>query len=431
MASHDLTATMMKYLDRHQILPLLEFLQDKKLFNSKDLQKAKYDLVSKTKMVDYAIEEYKALNGTEEVPGGMEEQRTTVYNEISTLQEACGALLKILHTEDDNVEDRPSLEALKQQGVTPSNIAALYPYAKLNFDCGSYGLAAKTLEYFRLLSDDDDLKFWALWGKLAAEILMVNCEVANEDMKQLRSEIDRRVLTDHMEQLQQRTWLIHWSLFIFFNLDGGLSNMMEFMFQEKIVNAIQTNCPHILRYIVTAVIVNKSRKNVVKDVIRILLSEKLAYQDPLTELLLATCSDFDFTKTQALLKQCKEVVESDFFLNQNGDESQIAEQFMDGARLLVFETCCRIHSRISIDDMAGYLDLDVKEAEHEIMKLIREGNVDANIDSEKRQVVVSMQERSVYQMVINQTKSKNLDNRSNQLIQQVEKKLAMRDDPRD
>lgn len=34
-------------------------------------------------------------------------------------------------------------------------------------------------------------------------------------------------------QLQQRVWLIHWSLFIFFNTEGGRSQMIEFLFNER------------------------------------------------------------------------------------------------------------------------------------------------------------------------------------------------------
>lgn len=318
---YDLTVVLMKYLDRHQILPLLEFLQDKNLYNSKDLQKAKLDLVSKTSMVDFAVEEYEALYPDREVPQEMKDQRTKVHKLLATTSAACGKLQEIVHDEKDDpyrlLDERPNSELLRnqcsQKGVTAENIAALYPYAKLTYDTGSYQIAAKTLQIFRLLSDDDDLKFWALWGKLAAEILMVNCEVALRDLGELRTEIDRRVFSDHLEQLQQRTWLVHWSLFIFFNLEGGLSEMVDFLFQEKLINTILTNCPHIMRYIVTAAIVNKSRKNVMKDIIKILSAERSSYSDPFVEFVCEVSTQFDFSKSRELLRQCKQVVENDFF----------------------------------------------------------------------------------------------------------------------
>lgn len=262
--------TMIQYLDRHQVLPLLEFLQEKQMYNARSLQKAKLDLVSKTKMVDFAIEEYKQLHNTEDAPAEMEALRPAVYEEMEQKQAACGPLLAVLHPDEDAEPLEVGIDYPRSNGVTEEHIAALYPYAKLNYDIGRYQLAATTLKYFRMWSDDEEKKFWALWGKLAAEILMVNCEDAYEDLKELRNEIDKRVFADHLEQLQQRTWLIHWSLFIFFNLEGGLSAMIDFLFQDRLMNTIQTNCPHILRYIACAVIINKTRKSVLKDTIKLL-----------------------------------------------------------------------------------------------------------------------------------------------------------------
>ena len=76
-----------------------------------------------------------------------------------------------------------------------------------------------------------------------------------------------------MVQLQQRTWLIHWSLFVFFNDPkgrgrDGITDM--FLNQPQYANAIQTVCPHILRYLTAAVITNKRRKNVLKDLVKII-----------------------------------------------------------------------------------------------------------------------------------------------------------------
>jgi len=61
-------------------------------------------------------------------------------------------------------------------------------------------------------------KFLALWGKLAAEILIVHFEAAFKDVMALKEVIDSRTGVDHLTQLQQRTWLLHWSLFLLFNL---------------------------------------------------------------------------------------------------------------------------------------------------------------------------------------------------------------------
>ena len=62
-----------------------------------------------------------------------------------------------------------------------------------------------------------------------------------------------------------------------------------------------------------------------------------------------------------------------------------------------------------------------------IVALIRESGVNANIDSANKQLVVATQKRSMTQMVIDLSKSRNLEHRSNQLIAQVKKKWAVLD----
>lgn len=73
-----------------------------------------------------------------------------------------------------------------------------------------------------------------------------------------------------MEQLQQRSWLIHWSLFVFFNHEKGRDGIIDLFFQPAYLNTIQTTCPHVLRYLTTAVITNKRRRNVLKDLVRVI-----------------------------------------------------------------------------------------------------------------------------------------------------------------
>ena len=144
------------------------------------------------------------------------------------------------------------------------SIDALYRFAKFQFECGNYSAAADYLYHFRTLSTNQDKNFSALWGKFAAEILMQNWDAAMEDMKEIIEAKVRRNFprfyylnifvsqnfVSPLKQLQQRTWLIHWSLFVFFNHPNGRNGIVDLFFQDRYLNAIQTNCPHILRYLV-------------------------------------------------------------------------------------------------------------------------------------------------------------------------------------
>lgn len=137
-----------------------------------------------------------------------------------------------------------------------------------------------------------------LWGKLASEILVQNWETALEDVNKLREYIDSNVIGNSLQILQQRTWLIHWSLFVFFNHVKGRDLIIEmFLYRPQYVyicfraikkrvtfdqtlkimyyfysylNAIQTMCPHILRYLAAAVIVNRSRRSILKDLVKVI-----------------------------------------------------------------------------------------------------------------------------------------------------------------
>ena len=179
----DLTPRLAACLDKHMVLPLLDFLSEKKMYDQKELLAAKIELASKTKMVDFHAGEYKSLHGKE--PADVEAHKAAVYAELQASQSAVGPLLAILNDENHLAEELVKeerfnpIELDKSHGVSAQNIDALYTFAKLNFDCGRYRDSADYLYYYRLLTRADqpeevEKNYQALWGKLASEILMVS-----------------------------------------------------------------------------------------------------------------------------------------------------------------------------------------------------------------------------------------------------------------
>jgi translation initiation factor 3 subunit E len=68
MSEHDLTKTIIPYLDRHLVFPLLAHLLETSLFPVEDVQRAQYELAKSTNMVDYAVMLYGQVNGEDTEP---------------------------------------------------------------------------------------------------------------------------------------------------------------------------------------------------------------------------------------------------------------------------------------------------------------------------------------------------------------------------
>jgi translation initiation factor 3 subunit E len=402
MAAYDLSRTIGSFLDKHLIFPLFEFVQERKIYPEEEVLKGKLELILKTNMVDFASDIYKSLYKTDAVPAEMKEKRDVVVAQLRKLQADCAPLLAVLDNEElvkklrnDKQFNLPFLH--DNYEVNQENVDALYKYAKFQFEIGNYTPVAAYLSHFRALSSNSDKNFSALWGKLAAEILTHNWDTALDDLNRLKDLIETRGFSP-LVQLQQRTWLIHWSLFVFFNHPNGRNGIIDTFFTDRYLNAIQTTCPHILRYLTAAVITNRRKRNVLKDLVKVIQQESYKYRDPITEFVESLYVNFDFEGAQKKLRECRDVLMSDFFLVSCHDE------FIENARLFIFETYCRIHQRIDIGMLAEKLNMDQESAERWIVNLIRNARLDAKIDSANNLVVMGSQHPSVYQQVIEKTK---------------------------
>nr|CAD7396433.1 unnamed protein product [Timema poppensis] len=269
MAKFDLTSRMAQYLDRHLVFPLLEFLSAKQIYEENELLQGKLDILSKTNMVDYAIDIRKQLYPKQEVPETLKNRRVQVLSQLQELQNEVAPILK-------------------------------------------------------LLSDD----------------------VAMKTMETLR---DSKAL-------------------------------LNFLTKEH-----DTMCPHILRYLATAVIINRSRRSALKDLVKVIQQESYTYRDPITEFLEHLYVNFDF----------------------------------DGAR----ENSCN-YAISSYIMLAEKLNMNPEEAECWIVNLIRNARLDAKIDSKLAHVVMGTQPLSPYQQLVEKIDS--LSVRSEALQSLIERKLKAR-----
>lgn len=429
MAKYDLTSRMVQYLDRHLVFPLLEFLSAKEIYDENELLQAKLDILSKTSMVDYAIDIWNQLYPNEPVPEEMKVKRGQVVSQLQELQNEVEKILIIISNDEvmkktETMRDSKSLiNYLSSFDFKIERMDSMYKLAKYRYDTGNYSVSASHLYFWMLVIPPTDKNYLnVLWGKLASEILVQSWDSALEDLNKLRDFIDStNIFSSSLQLLQQRTWLIHWSLFVFFNHVKGKDLIIEmFLYRPHYLNAIQTMCPHILRYLATAVIINRQRRSALKDIVKVIQQESYTYRDPITEFLEHLYVNFDFDGARQKLHECQTVLFNDFFLIACLDE------FVENARLMIFETFCRIHQCISIGMLAEKLNMNPDEAECWIVNLIRNARLDAKIDSKLGHVVMGTQPLSPYQQLIEKIDS--LSVRSEALSQIIEKKLKAKSD---
>lgn len=428
VADYDLTSKLGPFLDRHLVFPLMEFLSVKRIYDETDLQRAKLELLSNTNMVDFAMDIHGSLYPGQPVPAELPERRSRVVSELKRLQTETEPIFKIFSDNEVQKQLQTSRDhralmqfLIENHDFRPEMLDTLYTFAKFQYECGNYSGAADYLYLHRGLVPVSDKNFLnGLWGKLASEILTQNWENALEDLNRLKEFIESNLTTSPLQALQQRTWLIHWSLFVFFNHSKGRELIIEmFLYQQPYLNALQTMCPHVLRYLATAVVINKnSRRAAMKDLVRVIQQESYTYKDPITEFLAHLYVDFDFDAAQEKLQQCAAVLENDFFL------VACQTDFIENARLMIFELFCRIHQCISINMLAEKLNMSPKDAERWIVNLIRQAKLDAKIDSQQGHVVMGTQAVSPYQQLIEKTKT--LSFRTQMLAINVEKKATAR-----
>jgi len=421
MARYDLTSKLTPFLDKHLIFPILHFLKELGAYKHQDIARSELHLLNDTFMLDFASDKYDELG--EEKPEALGIKRQQVIDQLAAARDQELGLLQILEDEE-SVKKMHSLksvsEVCEQFDVTMEQVEGLVTYAKLQFECGNYSLSAELIKHYRGMMDKDSERVMTsksvacIWGSIASLLLNREFEDAADNIATLNEFLENAKMGKR-EVLLQRTWLTHWTMFAIFKSENVPTKALDIFLHEKSLSIISISCPHIFRYVSACLILHQKRLRLaLKETVWIIQLEQGAYSDPITRFLVALYMDLDFDLAQQELQECRKVCKADFFLAHHW------EDFEENARLLIFETYCRIHQCINIDMIATRLAMTPAEAELWIVKLIQNAKLDARIDSEKSRVVMSKAPPSVYHQVIEKTK--NLSFRSTMLLSNLEKR---------
>ncbi|KAG4305633.1 hypothetical protein PORY_001189 [Pneumocystis oryctolagi] len=413
-SQYDLVPRMFPYLDKHLIFPLLEFLQEKNIYEKKFILHAKYDLLVDTHMTDYIMnlsQEMKLIDPSFENRIEFDKKKEKELEEFETLDKESKGVLEVLENPEIiaalRQDKAQNLQYLKESyGITVEMINSLYRLGKFQYNSGNYTNAVDLLYHFRALSMDNELNISATWGKLASEILTVNWERALEEVNKLKDIIDTKNFSSPVFQLKHRTWLIHWSLFPFFNHETGKEALCELFFSSSYMNTIQTSCPWILRYLTVAVITTRSQtRNAIhyqrrmKELVKVIDQESYEYTDPVIQFVKVLYIQFDFEDAQNFLKEAEKVLKNDFFLVGTCTE------FIDSAHYLIAEAYCKIYQRIDINDLSKRLNF----SHDQIVKFIHDDIVDLNakIDFKEGTIVMNHLSQAIYQQIVERIKGLN------------------------
>lgn len=417
---YDLVQKMIPFFDRHLVYPILESLGD--IYDDKTITKLTFELFKETNMTNFLETQWKELDGGA-LPAEIVARKEQNEKEHTRLSTETKKVLDILSQQEvqDHLKQDKNLNQeylLKNHDITEVDVDRLYEFGQFQYNSGDYGMASDLLSNFRALSTNSDKVLSATWGKLACEIIRTEWVSAMKELSKLREVVDSRSFAEPLTQLHHRTWIIHWSLFPFYNAENGLDALLDLFFSSSYMSTIQAACPWVLRYLVAAVVGSESstKNNLsnptfqkrLKDLIRVVGQEQYEYNDPLTDFIRALYIDFDFQEANAKLNESIVILKTDFFL------SNVSEIFVKNARHLISEVYCRVHQKIDLNDLSKSLNLSREDGEKWIANLIKETKMDAKIDESQGTVVLNHPQSSVYQQVIEKTKG--LSFKANQIL---------------
>jgi hypothetical protein len=141
--------------------------------------------------------------------------------------------------------------------------------------------------------------------------LKMKC-INEDDLKELKDAIEIRNVSP-MEQLRQRGWICHWSLFVHFTQKDSYDNFLDFFSDRVYIQTMQNICPWLLRYYGVAILLSTKRKNMIRDLLNEIQDLSHLYTDPILSFITTLYDSFDIDLTQIKLKETLLLMKNDFF----------------------------------------------------------------------------------------------------------------------
>lgn len=402
------------------------------MYDAKDITKEKINAIKSTNMMELIEDEYAKFKddsdmekALEECKADMETRKTEIFKQLDNEPEGVTRVKQLFDNETLLAELKGtanlSLDYLSANlSINAETLDSFYQYSKFKYECGVYEEAATMLNNFlSIVQVQSSSVIGALWGRLACRILQAGWEESVADFIAVKDAIESRGITP-MDQLFQRAWLLHWSLFVFMNQRDGFDAHGEFFSEKIYLQTLENLCPWMLRYYTLTCIVGSKKRNTMRDLLLEIQHLKHVYSDPITQFIEALYQDFDFELAQVKLKESQEIIKNDFFMHIHAD------RFMQEARMVICEVYCTINRRIDLSSLSQKLELTEDEAEKWMVDMVQKSSSpslhNAKIDSSGKQVIMSPPNKGGQQEIVDRTRD--LTVRSGMLSSNIDSLLA-------
>lgn len=423
---------MSPFLDVHMVSPLLDHLAEMALYSPTILSKEKIKIVEPTNMITLAEDEYEKYPDDAEMQAEyalrkpiFEERTDKIFdlidNEPANVQIVTAFFENTIVVQELKTNSNLTADYLfENHAISGEALESYFKFSKFKYECGMYSDAEDMLgNYLSITQVNSSYTLGALWGRLACRILQAKWADSLADLIAVKDAIEVRHIAP-LDQLRQRAWLMHWSLFVYLNRGPeGVDALVDLFSDKAYLQTLENLCPWLLRYYSAAVILSPSKRHTkLRDLLSEISSMSYQYSDPITLFLGSLFDQFDFDEAQTRLKECQELVRTDFFLQIH------AAKFVQEARMLICEMYCAINRKVDLTMLADKLQLTDEEAERWMVDMVR-GNtssqgatLDARIDSSGKQVIISAPARSAHKQIVEA--SRDLTTRSGILSNNLE-----------
>lgn len=421
------------YLDRHFVLKVASILESEEGKSAKELSMLRWQVYEHSLHTDDVVLETYALAHNVAVTAIPAAVKDMIASRKARIAESETKATAFLSTIDAVLKGDISVspDADYTGPVPHAPLDVLFAHARVLYESGAYATAHAALSLHQTLSTKlsatDRRPLAQLWGYAAAAIMADALPVAATTLRVIADTI-----RDSPQALAARLYVAHWGLLVFFlplptapldafvaasaadasaaagaadgipsgctaarsSLAGHADWFVRNVILEeryRICSAVQAAAPHLLRYMSVALISSKLRttgRGTLRPLTTALVQEQRVHNDSICSFVRLLNDARDVAGAQAALRASRDVLARDIFLKKR------ASDFMDGAWVLLFETVCRAHSRVSVDYIGERMSLSADEAESWVVGLIRDARLDARYDTEQRHVIMRAPQRS-------------------------------------